>query len=176
MSTSVISEADAVEIAQPRPSKRDIGDPVAVEAEIDRDPVAAERVVALRGMGRVLERAEIARVAAVIEDDVLIKLAQIHHHRNISRAASIADGQPVDVALVVVDAERSAHGPGEAELVHQRLRAMVADAHRDAVLVEHGADIVRVHAVDIEREDAEPPLAAARPAARPAMRDRRSTP
>ena len=34
----------------------------------------------------------------------------------------------------------------------------MAGAHRDVVLVEHGGEIVRVHAVDVEREDAEPPL------------------
>ena len=72
------------------PLEADIGDAVAVEREIDRDPVAAQRVVAARQMRRMFERAEIARVAAVIEDDVLVKLAQIHHRRNISRQASIA--------------------------------------------------------------------------------------
>ena len=35
------------------------------------------------------------------------------------------------------------------------------DAHRDAVPVEHGADIVRMHPVEVERQDAEPALAAA---------------
>ena len=62
--------------------------------------------------------------------------------------------------LVVVDAERGAHRAGDAELFHQRLRAMMADPHRHVVLVEHGADIVRVHAVEVERDNAELPLAA----------------
>ena len=68
----------------------DIGDPVAVERQVDRHPVAAQRVIALREMRRMLDRPEIPRVPAVIEDDVLIKLAQIHHRKNISRAASSA--------------------------------------------------------------------------------------
>src|SRR5215831_17842700 len=70
--------------------ERNIDDAVAVEREVDRHPVAAQRVVAVREMSRVLDRPEIARMAPVIEDDVLVKLAQIHHRANISRAASIA--------------------------------------------------------------------------------------
>ena len=64
---------------------------------------------------------------------------------------------------------------GEPELFHQRLGAMMADAHRDLVLVEHGADIVRVHAVEVERENRR--AAAGRPptSCRPGMRDSRST-
>src|SRR5205085_2973956 len=52
-------------------------------------------------------------------------------------------------------------GPGEIELFHQGLGAMMSDPHRDIVPVEHGADIVRVHPLDIERENAEPALPAA---------------
>ena len=52
----------------------------------------------------------------------------------------------------------------------------MAGAHGDAVLVEHLREIVRVHAVEVEREDAEPALAGADAGARPGMRDRRSTP
>src|SRR5271167_1564954 len=68
----------------------DIDDAVAVERQIDRHPVAAQRVVALREMRRLLDRAKVARVAPVIEDDVLVELAQIHHRANISRPASSA--------------------------------------------------------------------------------------
>src|SRR3954465_6674204 len=68
-----------------------IGDAVALDREIDRHPVAAERVVAARQMRRTLQGVEIARMPAVIEDDVLIQLAQIvAHRRNISRQASTA--------------------------------------------------------------------------------------
>jgi len=37
-----------------------------------------------------LRKVKVPRVPAVIEDDVLIKLTQIHHRKNISRAASSA--------------------------------------------------------------------------------------
>jgi len=37
---------------------------------------------------------------------------------------------------------------------------MMADPDRDIVPVEHGADIVRVHPLDIERKHADAPLAA----------------
>src|SRR6202035_582755 len=72
------------------PLKADIGDAVAIQRQVDRHPVAAQRVMALREMRRMLDRTEIPWVAAVVEDDVLIELAQIHHRANISRAASSA--------------------------------------------------------------------------------------
>ena len=37
---------------------------------------------------------------------------------------------------------------------------MMADADGNTVLVEHGADIMRVHAIDVERDDTEPALPA----------------
>src|SRR6266851_4435514 len=75
------------------PLEADIGDALALDREIDRHPVAAERVVPARQMRRVRQGAQIARVAAVIEDDVLIKLPQIHHRWNISRQASNASAR-----------------------------------------------------------------------------------
>ena len=156
------------------PLEADIVDPVAVDREIDRDPVAAQRVVAARQMRRMIERVEIARMAAVIEDDVLVKFAQIVAHREHLPAGLDRLGEAVDVALVVVDAERGAHGAGQPELFHQRLRAMMPDADRDIVPVEHGADIVRVDPLDIERKHADAPLAAGHDST-PGMRDIRST-
>src|SRR5215813_7076273 len=72
------------------PLKADIGDAVAIEGQVHRHPVTAERVVALREMRRMIDLSKIPRMASVIENDVLIKLAQIDHRTNISRAASIA--------------------------------------------------------------------------------------
>src|SRR5512133_3342511 len=63
----------------------DISNTVAVEGHVNRHPVATQRIVALRKMRRLLDDAEITRMPPVIEDDVLIKLAQIHHRENISR-------------------------------------------------------------------------------------------
>ena len=39
---------------------------------------------------------------------------------------------------------------------------MVADPDGNAVLIQHGADIMRMHPVDIERDDAELVLSARR--------------
>src|ERR1051325_2530012 len=73
------------------PLEADIRDAVALDREIDRHPVAAERVVAARQMRRLLQGVEIARMPAVIEDDALIKRAKIFaHRRNTSRQASSA--------------------------------------------------------------------------------------
>ena len=52
---SVISDADAFEIAQPDPSKVIVGDPVVVHLEKDGDAIAAERVVAFGVMARALQ-------------------------------------------------------------------------------------------------------------------------
>src|SRR5215813_9681474 len=68
----------------------DIRNTVAVEGHVNRDSVAAQWIVALRKMRRLLHHAEITRMPPMIEDDVLVKLAQIHHRENISRHASTA--------------------------------------------------------------------------------------
>src|SRR5437763_36650 len=67
------------------PLEADIGDAVALDREINRDPVAAQRVVAARQMRWMFESAEIARVAPVIEDDVLVELAPIHSMKSSAR-------------------------------------------------------------------------------------------
>ena len=38
------------------------------------------------------------------------------------------------------------------EALHHRLRAMVAGADRDAVGIQYRAHVVRVHALDLERQ------------------------
>jgi len=70
--------------------ERDVGNPVSAERQIDGYPIATQRVVPMSKMGGLLDLAKVARVAPVIENDVLVELAQIHHRRNISRAVSIA--------------------------------------------------------------------------------------
>ncbi len=42
---------------------------------------------------------------------------------------------------------------GDAEHFHQRLRAMVAGADRDARIVQYGGGVVRVHPLDVEADD-----------------------
>ena len=51
-------------------------------------------------------------------------------------------------------AERRANRRRDAEAVHHRLRAVLAGPDGDAFAVEDRADVVRVHAVDHERQDA----------------------
>ena len=59
--------------------------------------------------------------------------------------------QGVDLVRRVVQRERGPHGGRDAEPAVQRPGAVVADPDRDAVIVEHLPDVVRVHAVDGER-------------------------
>ena len=63
--------------------------------------------------------------------------------------------QAVDLLGRRVDAEAGAGGGGDAEAVHQRLGAVVAGAHRDAVAVEDLGDVVGVDALELERDRAE---------------------
>ena len=42
---------------------------------------------------------------------------------------------------------------GTPSIVHQRLGAMMAGADRDALVVQYGADVVRMHPLDREADD-----------------------
>src|SRR5690606_21450236 len=68
----------------------------------------------------------------------------------------------VDVGGRVVEIETRARGAGEAELLHQRLVAVMAAAERDGVFVGKGHDVVRVHAFEGEADHAGAFLAATR--------------
>src|SRR6185312_2099062 len=75
------------------PLEAHILDALALHRHVHRHLVAAQRVMAVRDMAGMLLRAEIARPLAVIEDDVLVEIAQIHGHfvaLNIVCAALIA--------------------------------------------------------------------------------------
>src|SRR6266496_6849966 len=61
--------------------------------------------------------------------------------------------QRVHVLEGVVEPEGCAHAGRYAEMVHHRHRAVVARAHGDALLVEHGAHFVRMDAVEREGQD-----------------------
>ena len=62
-------------------------------------------------------------------------------------------GQRIDLGLGIVHGERGPARRRDAEPLHQRLRAVVAGAHRDARAVDDGRDVVRVQPVDAERDD-----------------------
>ena len=57
-----------------------VGDRVIDEPEVNRDLVAAERVVAMANMRGAGHLAVVARVAVVVENDLLIKVVQIVEH------------------------------------------------------------------------------------------------
>src|SRR3546814_6449573 len=59
-----------------------------------------------------------------------------------------------DLPTGVVEAHRRPRRGRHAEPLHQRLRAVVADADGDALAVDDGADVVRMDAVEREGDDA----------------------
>ena len=72
----VSSDAEARESAQPSPSKPRLGDALALDAQAQRDAVAAERVVDARLVCRRGERPDVPRARVVLEDDALVELPQ----------------------------------------------------------------------------------------------------
>ena len=108
-SSSLSSELAAVEIAQPLPSKRDLGDPpVGVELDAHVLLVAAERVGVLELEVEVLQRPEVVRALVVLEDLVAVEL--VHQSSKIRRRVEQAVDQPVDLLGGGVDAEAGARG------------------------------------------------------------------
>ena len=67
--------------------------------------------------------------------------------------------QHVDLGARRVHRGAGAGGGGDAEPPVQGLRAVVADPHRDAAVVEELADVVRVHALDHEAREPDARLA-----------------
>ena len=64
-------------MAQPVPSKADVGDPVVLEFQIDRKPVTAKGIVTVRVPVGVRHGMKIARSLAVVKNDFLIKSFEI---------------------------------------------------------------------------------------------------
>src|SRR5271167_2408801 len=60
--------------------------------------------------------------------------------------------QSVNFLVSIIASQSGAGGGGDAEAVHQGLGAVMAGADGDSFLVEHGADVVRVDAVEHERD------------------------
>src|SRR5690349_8387647 len=56
------------------------GDAPIFHLELQREPVATKRVEAFRAVRRLLERALVSRPLAVIDDRLLIKIAEIRHY------------------------------------------------------------------------------------------------
>src|SRR5207302_1842134 len=68
----------------PRSLEADVLDAAVFDLEIDRQTVAAQRIVAF-GFLSVLDLAEISRPFVVIEDDLLVQVVEIAVHANTSR-------------------------------------------------------------------------------------------
>src|SRR5665213_586648 len=60
----------------------------------------------------------------------------------------------VDVVLIVIEVKRGARGRSHAEGAHQGLRAVMAGADTDALLVEDLRDVMGVHVTECERDHA----------------------
>ena len=61
--------------------------------------------------------------------------------------------QGLDIAGVAVRGKAGARGRRDAKQFHQWLRAMVAGANRDALVIQYGADVVGMHPVEREADD-----------------------
>ncbi len=84
--SSVRSEALAWLIAQPRPVKRDAIDDPVLDAEHQRDPVAAQRIRALVRRVGVLDDPEIVGPPIVLEDVVAVEV--VHAHSSVARTCN----------------------------------------------------------------------------------------
>ena len=128
--------------------------PSLVERELEGDLVAAERVEVVGLHVGVLERPVVVRVLVVLEDVLAVELV-VHQCcliswsvvRTVSRPA-ISRSMSVEVLWTANEARVV---EPSVEAAHQRLGAMVAGAHADALAAEDLADVVRVGALDRER-------------------------
>src|SRR3990172_2136508 len=70
-------------------------------------------------------------------------------------AAGLAEGVHEDVhfLLRIVHVEAGPRRARDAQAAHERLRAVVAGAHRPAVAVQDGADVVRVQVGVVHGDD-----------------------
>ena len=151
LTASVISDAEALEMAHP--SRRNLMStmPSSVELQIDRQPVAAQRVVALGAEWSASSQlAEVPRLLVVIQDHFLVERQQIGHQPKTSRTLTERRDQAVELVARVVEGQRGPRRGRNAEAIHHRLRAVMTDAHGDAFAIEDRADVVRVHTVEDE--------------------------
>ena len=150
-SSSDAIDADACEIAQPWPEKRTSAmRPSSPTLELDLQLVAAERVVVLELEVGIGQLAEVPRLLVVLEDVLAVEVVHRLGEDLLHRAEP--GDQAVDVVVRRVHGERRARRRRDAEALHQHLRAVVAGAHADALAAEDLGDVVRVDAVERERD------------------------
>ena len=96
-----------------RPLEADVLDPVSRGRDVDRDAIAAQRVVANGGVGVFLDP-EIPRPPAVIQDHLLVQFAKFAHAPNTSIAWTIPSAKRSRSSLVLyiaIDARTVATTP-----------------------------------------------------------------
>ena len=153
LTASVISEAEAVEMAQPLPSKRMSSTALAVQAHehaCSRSPHSGLCPSACAS--RRVELAEIARAAGCDRGSRRGRDPSgpsAEHLARLARAPRPARRRPPRCCSSANEARAVAGTPKN---VHHRHGAVVAGAHRDALGVEDRAEVVRVHALMRERQ------------------------
>ena len=151
----VMSDADACEMAQPDPSKltSSMTSPWPIRSQT-RQPVAAERIVALGVGGR--RRPWRGSSAGAGCDPGSHSDTDRRDRSSANMTLRTRCSPPTSASTSsrgVVERERGSRGGRHAEPLHQRLGAMVTRADADAVAVQDRADVVRMHAVEHEGED-----------------------
>ena len=102
-----------------------------------------------------VDRAEIPRPAVVVEDDFLIEVGQLRHQPNTSRTRRQRRDRARRCPRACCRSPSEARiVAGDAVAIHHRLRAVLPGAHGHALAIENRPGIVRVHAVEHERQDA----------------------
>src|ERR1700676_3041808 len=152
---SVIKDAEAVDIAHPCPSKRMslILSSSNFRRTVRRSPQMGFNLSTLASAGSNPPKLRGRRLWSSITS----------RYRSLSSMASLGEqlarafdarGKPVDFLEGVVEGERGACGRGQLEELHDRHGAMMSGPDGDAVLVENGSEVVRMHAGDGERHQA----------------------
>ena len=72
--------------------KGDLGDPPLGEPQLERELVAAERIVPRRRVGWRLQRAAVTRAAIVIQDELLVQLRKAHAKSSCASRSAVQSG------------------------------------------------------------------------------------
>ena len=152
ITSSEAIEALACEIAQPWPEKRTSStrfSPSSLSWTFSSSPQSGLKSSNSRsGLGQL---APVMRLLVVIQDVLAIEVV---HQPNTPRTEPSASIRRSTSSRVEWTAKLARDVAGDAEAAHQRLRAVVAGADADALAAEDLRDVVRVHAVEVEGDDA----------------------
>src|ERR1700733_13482547 len=155
LTASVMSEAEAVEIAHPCPSNRisSILSAASLSRSVSRSPHRGFTPSALASADssgpKFLGRRLWSRITSRYRSSS--SMGSLGEERP---GARYGGGKPVDLLEGVIEGERGARGGRHLEEFHHGHGAVMAGADGDAALVEDGAEIVRMHARDHEGHQA----------------------